>query len=166
MRAVLSPAAAFFVGYFAAVAVALAAPADPGGTVTFAWGDLIAGNADWIASGLVAIVLWMIRRLPGEIQAVIRTARVEQLLERAITYGVNSVVGAAAGRSLSVSVSQPVLASALQYALDRMPSALLKWVGGPPRLAEMIWARLDVATEAGRPDLDQLAGRIMAGQPA
>ena len=125
---------------------------------------------DWLSELLVplfaaiaGIIAWLIRKLPAAAKAWLDTLRIEQLLDRAIAYGLNSVPGATKGLTLTVDVHLPVLAYVLQYALDRIPAALLKWVGGPTSLAEMIWSRLDVDVTATRPDLQTLAEEIAAG---
>jgi hypothetical protein len=131
--------------------------------VTIPIGDIIGELAVPLFAAIAGAVAWLIRKLPAAAKAWIDTLRVEQLLDKAIAYGLNSVAGAAKGKAIGVDVHLPVLAYVLQYALDRIPAALLKWVGGPTSLAEMIWSRLDVETRATRPDLETLASEIAAG---
>lgn len=137
------------------------APSDS--QVLIPYGALIDQLAVPIFAALTGIVAFLIRKLPAAAKSWIDTLRVEQLLDRAIAYGINSVAGAARGKTLAVNVHLPVLAYVLRYALDRMPAALLKWIGGPTSLAEMIWSRLDVDPSAGRPDLDALARSLADG---
>lgn len=144
------------------VGLALAADGGPGSTVAIRWGELLLTHADTIVYLIVSGLLWSARGLPAEWQARLRTARAEQLLANAVRYGVNAVAGASADKVLNVHVASPVAASALAYAIDKGPSTLIRWMGGPTAVAEMIWARLDVSPEAGRPDLESLAGRVLA----
>jgi hypothetical protein len=151
----------------AATATFLVAPAwaaDAATThVTIPIGDILNELAVPLFALITGIITWMIRKLPGAAKAWIDTLRVEQLLERAVAYGINSVAGATKDKVLDVNVRLPVAAYILQYALDRIPSALLSWVGGPTSLAEMIWSRLDISESGGRPDLESLAREIAAG---
>lgn len=145
------------------VAPAWAADAAADGRITIPVGDLIDQLVVPLFAGLAGVVTWLIRKLPAAAKAWIDTLRVEQLLDKAIAYGINSVAGAAKSKTLTIDVHLPVLAYVLQYALDRIPAALLRWVGGPTSLAEMIWSRLDVDVKATRPDLRTLAEEIAAG---
>lgn len=145
------------------IAPAWAADAVSDSKITIPIGDWIGEMVVPIFAALAGIVTWLIRKLPAAAKAWIDTLRIEQLLDKAIAYGLNSVAGAAKGRTLSVDVHLSVLAYVLQYALDRIPTALLKWVGGPTSLAEMIWSRLDIDVTAARPDLQTLADEIAAG---
>lgn len=145
------------------VAPAWAADAASDSHITIPIGDIVDQIAVPLFAALTAAITWLIRKLPASVKAWIDTLRIEQLLDKAIAYGLNSVAGAAKGRTLSVDIHLPVLAYVLQYALDRIPAALLKWVGGPTSLAEMIWSRLDVDITATRPDLQTLADEIAAG---
>lgn len=142
--------------------IALADDGGTGSVVAIRWGELLLTHADAITYIIVSDLLWAARGLPAEWQARLRTARADQLLTHAVRYGVNVVAGASADKVLNVHVAGPVAASALTYALDKGPAALIRWMGGPTAVAEMIWARLDVGPEARRPDLESLAGRVLA----
>lgn len=144
------------------VTIALADDGEPRADVAIRWGELLVTHADMIVYVIMSGLLWASRGLPAEWQARLRTARAEQLLTHAVRYGVNAVAGASADKVLSVHVANPVLASALTYALDKGAPALVSWMGGPTSIAEMIWARLDVSPEAGRPDLEAITGRTLA----
>ncbi len=144
------------------VGIALADDGGTGSVVAIRWGELLLTHADTIVYLIVSGLLWSARGLPAEWQARLKTARADQLLTHAVRYGVNAVAGASADKVLTVHVASPVAASALAYAIDKGPSALIRWMGGPTAVAEMIWARLDVSPEAGRPDLESLAGRVLA----
>lgn len=144
-------------------APAWAAEAIADSHITIPIGDWLSELLVPLFAAIAGIITWLIRKLPSAAKAWLDTLRIEQLLDRAIAYGLNSVAGAAKGRTLTVDVHLPVLAYVLQYALDRIPATLLKWVGGPTSLAEMIWSRLDVDDTATRPDLQTLAEEIAAG---
>lgn len=125
-------------------------------------GDWLAGASAYLGEALAALALLMLRRLPSQLVALLQTLRVEQLLEKAIQYGVNSVAGASTGRVMTITVGNKVLAEAMRYAADRAPASIIRWIGGPERLAEMIWARLELDSVASRDD-DAL---LLAGQVA
>lgn len=121
----------------------------PSHTVTVPWGEWLAAAAPDATTILAAVVLWALRQIPGEVGAWLRTRRVEQLLERAIGWGVNTVAGAARDKVLKMEVASDVLAEATQYAIERAPRSLIAWMGGRAAITDMIWARLQVEEGAG-----------------
>lgn len=129
--------------------VADAAGATPATTVTVPWGAWLAAAAPDLTAALVAVALWLLRQLPSEISAHLRTQRVEQVLSRAIGYGLNSVAGAAHDRVLTVDVGSAVLSAALGYVVAHAPAWLVEWMGGEDDVAEKIWARLRIADDVG-----------------
>lgn len=112
--------------------------------VTIPYGAWLEALAPTIASVLGAIVLWAFRALPANVVGTLKTLRVDQLLDRAITYAVNATVGAAKDKVLTVDVANEVLAKALRYARDHGAPALVKWAGGEEKIREKIMARLAV----------------------
>ena len=126
-----------------APSVALAATGDT--SVSVPWGDWVqaaVGLLNQIALPLVAaIVAWASRILPAALVGYLKMLQVEQLLNRAVGWGLSSVSGAAAGRELKVDVGNQVLAAALTYAIQHAPS-LVEWAGGSIALREKIIARL------------------------
>ena len=63
----------------------------------------------------------------------------EQLLNRALDYGLAAVAGAAKGKTLDIPIANKVLLEAAQYALDHGAPWLLKYIGdlGPKLVARM-----------------------------
>lgn len=121
------------------------------GQVVIPWGDLLSTSASVIITLAVSVLAFALRKLPASITAVIKTYQVDQLLERAIGYGINSVAGAAKGQSLSVPVGNKVLEVALEYAVTNGSKALVEWMGGKDIVAQKIVARMDLAPDAGTP---------------
>lgn len=128
---------------------AIAFAAESAGTsVTIPWGDwiyfLISNFGEVVLAlvGLAAARLLAI--LPKPISDFLKTLQVEQLLDRAIEYGISATSGAVKGRELSINVGSAVLAEALGYVLSRGPGALIRWMGGEDAIREMILARLDL----------------------
>jgi hypothetical protein len=130
-----------------AVALLVLAPAAfaADNTVTVPWGDWLASVLDWSSTILAAIALWLLRRLPRSIYDALQTLRVEQLLSRAVGYGLSAVEGAVAGKTLDLHVTSQVLQAAADYAVSNAP-ALVAWIG-PDTLKAKILARLEVAPE-------------------
>lgn len=122
--------------------------------VTWAYGALIQQWASAIGTLAFAAVAWLLRLLPGQIYAVLVAARADQLLQKAIDYGINMVQGAAKDRSLTVDVHNEVLAKALQFVIDNAPGWLQTWMGGPEKIAEKIVARLNIAPDDKPPDVN------------
>ncbi len=140
------------------VQAAMAAEIVAGGAaptvVTIPWGDWLTAAAPDIAALVLAAALWLVRQIPGEVGALLRTKRVEQLLDRSIGYGINAVAGAAHGRTLSLDVGSAVLAEAVDYAIEHAPR-LVAWAG-EDHLAEKIWARLRLDESVGKTAMEAL----------
>jgi hypothetical protein len=98
-----------------------------------------------LAASALAAALAM---LPASINAMIKTWRVEQLLQSAISYGINTVAGAAKGQTLSVPVANKVIEQALEYAVENGSASVIKWMGGEGAVEKKIIARLDLEKDA------------------
>ena len=137
--------------FFAALALFAAPALAADTTVTVPFGDYIAFAADLVskyAAPLVAIILGIAARvLPAAIVDYLAMLRIEQLLTRAVGYGITAVKGAAEGQTLTVNVGNEVLAQALNYAIKHAPD-VVTWAGGADALREKILARLNVAAGA------------------
>jgi predicted lipid-binding transport protein (Tim44 family) len=113
-------------------------------TVAVPIGDWIGKASGVIGSLLGGLVIWLFRQLPAGIVQILRTMQVEQLLDKAITYGINAVAGASKDKVLTVNVGNAVVAQAAQYAIDHAPGWLIGWLGGEAAIRQMIIARLNL----------------------
>jgi hypothetical protein len=113
-------------------------------TVAVPIGDWIGKSSGIIGSLLGVLVIWLFRQLPAGIVQILRTMQVEQLLDKAITYGINAVAGASKDKVLTVNVGNAVIAQAAQYAIDHAPGWLIGWLGGETAIRQMIIARLNL----------------------
>lgn len=129
---------------FAADAVAAAGD----GTITVPIGSWVGESAGIVATVLAAVVAWGLRFLPASILQILRTAQAEQLLDKAINYGVNAVADATRDKTLSVNVGNAVVAQALQYAIDHGPGWMIGWLGGEAAIRQKIIARLNLEAAA------------------
>jgi hypothetical protein len=132
-------------------AVAQSGAAD--GQVVIPWGNLLASSADILVTLAASALALALSMLPASINSLIKTWRVEQLLEKAVAYGVNMVAGAAKGQELSVPVANKVIEQALEYAVENGSAALIKWMGGTEAVQKKIIARLEVEKDAGAASL-------------
>lgn len=114
------------------------------GKVVIPWGSWLGAVAALIGSCSAAFVAAIFRELPAQWSATAKAARVDQLLEKAIAYGCNTVEGASRDKSMEVPVANDVIEQALEYALKHGPAAILNWAGGEEALRQKIVARLDV----------------------
>lgn len=138
---------AFLVLLTAAPAVAQQVAGD--GQVAIPWGDWLAASASTLVTLAASVLAFALAQLPASINAMIKTWRVEQLLERAVAYGINTVAGAAKGQTLSVPVANKVIEQALEYAVENGSSALVSWMGGTDAIEKKLIARLDVEKDGG-----------------
>jgi hypothetical protein len=120
--------------------------------VTWAYGSVVQQWASAIGTLIFAAVMFALRQLPAQVYAVIVSMRADQLLQKAIDYGINAVQGAIKGKTLEVNVGNKVLAEAVQYVLDNAPAWLQAWMGGPEQIVKKIFARLNLVPEASAPD--------------
>lgn len=116
----------------------------PDTTIEIPVGEWISAAGGAIGPLIVIVVGYLIRHLPVQFAAVLTTMRVDQLLEKAIGYGLNATAGAMKGKPLTVDVGSEVLENALQYVVDNGPKMLIKWMGGEVGIREKIIARLDL----------------------
>lgn len=133
---------------FAALAACFVTPAfaqeaAPTGAVVIPYGAWLAEAASWAGVFVAAFVAFLFRRIPPQIANVLIALRVDQLLERAITYGINAVEGAVKDRALTLDVGHQVAQQAMEYAIEHGPT-LLRAMGGHTRLREKILARLNL----------------------
>jgi len=117
-------------------------------TVTIPYGTWIEHSAQVVATLILAAVGWLMRKLPASVVDILKTMKAEQLLAKAVDYGINAVSGATKGKSLSVNVGNAVVANAVQYVVDNAPGWLVKWLGGPEAIAAKIIARLNLEETA------------------
>lgn len=130
--------------------------------VVWAYGASIQQWASAIGTAIFAAVMFALRQLPAQVYAVIVSARVDQLLQKAIDYGVNAVEGATKDKSLTVDLGNKVLAQAVQYVLDNAPGWLQAWMGGPDQIVKKIFARLNLDVDASAPDTSAVLSQTSA----
>ncbi|WP_291209041.1 hypothetical protein [Hyphomonas sp.] len=109
------------------------------------WGDLVTWLGGYIEEIVLVFIAFGIRLLPGQLYAILVTARWEQIAANAIRFGINRVAGTLADKPIVDSAQgQSVLNQALVFALQYGPGFLIKWVGGPKAVAEKLAARLNL----------------------
>lgn len=168
LAAVFSPAAAQTVSDAATGAVVYDVPAPaPGasnesepvidGVVSIPWGDIAANFLTALLSAVGVVAAYLLRKLPAGVVSMLDglagallQKRASELLEFALTYGINTTAGAARGKTLDVKVGLEVLERALEYAMRHAPG-LVNSLGGAIALREKIIARLDLEESAGQP---------------
>ena len=133
---------------FAAAALAQASDT----TVTVPWGDTLAqimtGLQETITVILLGVLTAAVAKLPGWVQAILNTWRVNQMLEKAIDYGINTTIGAVKGQELSVDVGNAVVKTAVEYVVTHAPGWLITWMGGDEMIRQKLMARVNIGTGA------------------
>jgi len=137
---------------FFALLFAPAAAFAADGTITIPVGDWISSSASILQEILIPVLLALVARvlaiLPTPVAALIKTLQVEQILTRAIGYGINAVQGAEHGKVLTVQVGNSVVAEAVNYVIQNGPSWLIKFLGGPEGIKQRILARVNLEANA------------------
>lgn len=125
---------------FGNAAIAQEAPQPTYATVP--WGQWVMAAAGFVASITLPLITMAARKALGPLSLFVSADAVDRLVQNAVNYALNYVEGAAKGQTLRVELGSQVLAVALTYALDKIPSKLLEWVGGAEGLKEKIFRQL------------------------
>jgi len=136
---------------FAVAAIGLAVTAfaqTTGTTVEIPIGDWVKAAGGWVGPILGAAVLFLIRKLPPQIAAILTTLRVDQLLDKALSFAINKVAGASHDKPMTIDVGNKVLAEALDYAIRHGAPAIIQWMGGADMIREKLLARLKLDAQA------------------
>lgn len=127
------------------------------GRIEIPWGDWLSEIIKALTIVVGAVAAWLLRKVPANITAaldmfagMLGQGRVNELLDKAVTYGVNATSGAVKGKTLSVGVGNEVLERAFEYALRHAPGLVSK-LGGMTILREKILARLELDADASLP---------------
>lgn len=111
--------------------------------VQIPWGDWLSAALTYFREVVVAVVVagigWTARKLPGQAGEIITAMRLEQLLTRAVDYGLAAVEGSAKGKVLTVGVTNSVIAEAVSYAVRSAPGLAEQFAGS---LRAKVLARL------------------------
>lgn len=165
----LAAAAAFFI--LIVIAYLLAAHAGPviptvvaqeavpatmpvSNTVVVPYGDWISAASDYLVVLIMGLIAFAFRFIPGQLKAFLLTLRAEQLLQRAVTFGINAVAGATKDRAMNVPISNAVLREAVTYALHHGGPIVKKFMGSPTEVAEKVWSRLEIEADVARPNFE------------
>lgn len=96
-----------------------------------------------VTAAILAVYSILLRNLPAGVAGVLRTIRVDQLLMKALDFGVSMIVGASKDKKWDVNLGSDILAHAANYALTMMPGWMNSWVGGVDNLISMLISRLE-----------------------
>lgn len=129
--------------------IAGAAFAQDATTVAIPVGEWADAALPTVGAVLLAAIGWAMRQLPASIVAILKTAQVEQMLGKAIDYGMNTVKGASRDKVLEVDVGNAVIAQGVSYVVRNGPKWLVDWLGGEHGIRERILARLELSENAG-----------------
>jgi len=106
----------------------------------------------WLIPLLLAIISWVIfKYVPAPLRGIanrILTGQAEQLLEKALQYGINATAGASRDKTLEIPVANEVLRKAANYALANGWPKLIDFLDGPDGVLQKLFTRLDIPVEA------------------
>jgi hypothetical protein len=117
------------------------------GKVTIEYGGWVSKALDFVYPILIAVIVWLFRQLPAQVVSILEMLRVEQLIARAVDYGINTVKGATKDKKLEIPVANQVIEAAADYAAAQA-STLVERFGGLEALKQKILARLTVVEGA------------------
>jgi hypothetical protein len=128
-----------------------AAVVPEGADIVIPWGAWLSELSSLLATLIFGAMVWLLRRLPSNVVAILQTMRAEQLLQKAIDYGVNAVAGATKDRVLTVPVANDVVRKAAEYAIASGAPKVIEWMGGADGIMSKIIARLDIEPDSEVP---------------
>lgn len=114
------------------------------GKVEIPWGAWVADAVPWLAAGVGGVGAWLLRFVPAHLRWMFQVAQVDQLIDKAIQYGVNKIPGVHRDSVLTIEVSNKVVEYAVEYALAHAPKIVAQFVGPLSILKQKILARLNV----------------------
>lgn len=107
------------------------------------WGaGLISFITTFVAPAIGVVVVWLFRNVPAAYVTAQNRSAVEQLLEKAVMFGLNTAK-ANLPENVTVPITNDVIAAAAKYAISHGP-AIVEWAGGAAKIEEKILARLNV----------------------
>lgn len=113
-------------------------------TVTVPYGDWAASVVQFLGGIASFVITGFILTKAGPLGGLIKMMKIDQLLEKAVQYGINKVSGAVAGKALTIEIGNEVLREAVDYAVKSAPASLIEWAGGVEMIREKIIARLNL----------------------
>jgi len=105
-------------------------------TVVVPWGDWVSSVLASLGSIAIGLLSFVVAKWAP---AYVKMLLTDDLIAKAVNYGVGAVEGAVAGKTLTLETTNSVLAAAEQYAVASAP-AICKWLGA--NLRPLILARL------------------------
>lgn len=124
--------------------------------VSIPYGQWIADLGDiakaWLIPSLLGVMTWVVGAyVPAPLRGIannIMRKEAEQLLQRAIDYGIAATAGAKHDETLSIPVANEVLRKGANYALANGWPKLIDFLDGPDGILAKMLARLDIPVEA------------------
>jgi len=159
MKHVLEFKAALALALFAVFAVIGLAPAyaETASTIVVPWGDWLSSLLASVASLAIALLSFVVAKWAP---AYVKVLLTDDLISKAVNYGFGAVEGAVAGKTLSLSTTNLVLAAAEQYAVSSAP-AISKWLGA--NLRPLILAKLSALGVVPADATAEATGAAIAG---
>lgn len=111
------------------------------GVVTVEYGTLLGQLSGTILTLAGSVLAAALAFLPPAVLSLIKTWRIDQLLNTAINYAVAQAVLATKDRSINVPMDNAMIESALEYALKHGSAKLIEWAGGSAAVRQKIIAR-------------------------
>jgi hypothetical protein len=122
-------------------------------TTSVPWGDWIAALLSHTETLIIAVLgvvaTWAIAKLPASLGPIVHALLTEQVLNRAVDYGIGAVAGAVKGKTADLQTTNAVLAQAEAFAVHNAP-ALVNKLGDT--LLPKLFARVSAAGIVG-PDV-------------
>lgn len=143
----------------AAFLLAAVSPVNIADPVSVPYGDILSDALAYVGTILFAVIMWAFRFLPAQIYSLLMTMRADQLLAKAISFGINATKDATKDKVLTFEISNSVLREAVAYALKHGGSMVKQFMGEPDKIAEKLYARLNVDAAAPKPDFAAISSR-------
>lgn len=142
MRFLPAAIAVFFMLVFPALAQLAPAAPQPDTVVTVPVGTWLADLQGYIVIGMGVAVGWVFRWLPERMRAIMMTMQAEQLINKALAFAVNTVVGGLRDKVWTIDMRNEVLKKMTTYVLVHGASSVKTFIGPAAEIAEKGFARI------------------------
>lgn len=110
--------------------------------VTVPYGSWLADLQGYIGLGIAGVVGWAFRWLPARLRGIFMTMQAEQLIIKALSFALNTVIGGVKDKVWTIEMRNDVLRKMTTYVLVHGAASVKEFIGAPADIAEKGFARI------------------------